>query len=100
MDQRRGHHQELPGHVEIELLHHLDVQQVLLGNQRDGDVVDVDLVLANEVQQQVERSLEPHQLDAVGMPGLLTFGLGVAHIGHLFAQANPDQRIFGTHLAQ
>ena len=37
-------------------LHHVEVLHVLAGDGRDGDVVDVDLVAADEVQQQVERA--------------------------------------------
>ena len=58
VNQRRRHHQELPGHVEVQLLHQIDVAEVLLGDERDRDVVDVHLVLANEVQQEIERTLE------------------------------------------
>ena len=67
MDQRRRHHQELTGDVEIQVLHQLDVVEVLLGDQRDRDVVDVHLVLANEVQEQIERPLEGVELDLVGV---------------------------------
>ena len=34
----------------------LDVFQVLLGDAGDGDVVNVDVLLANEVEQQIERA--------------------------------------------
>ena len=65
VNERRRHHQELPGDVEVELLHHLEVAQVLLGDEHDGDVVDVDFVLLDEVQQQVERSFEVRQPDRI-----------------------------------
>ena len=67
VDQRRRHHQELAGDVQIQLLHQLDVGEVLLGNQRDRDVVDVHLVLLDEVNQQIERPLERFELDLVGV---------------------------------
>ena len=67
MDQRRGHHQELTCHVEVEVLHQRDVAEVLLGDERDRDVVDVQLVLANQVQEQVERPLEGIELDLIGI---------------------------------
>ena len=44
-----------------------EVLEVLLGDQRDGDVEDVELVLADQVQQQVERPLEVGQRDAEGV---------------------------------
>jgi hypothetical protein len=35
VNQRRRHHQELPRHVEVEVLHQRDVSEVLLGDDRD-----------------------------------------------------------------
>jgi hypothetical protein len=67
MDQRRGHHQEFAHDVQIQLLHHDDVIEVLLRDERDGNVVDVHLVLLNEVDQQIERSLELGDLDRVSV---------------------------------
>ena len=58
VNERRGHHEELAGDVEVELLHQLDRVEVLLRDERDRDVVDVHLVLLDEVQQQIERPLE------------------------------------------
>ena len=62
VNQRRGHHQELPGHVEVHLFHQLDVAEILLGDERDRDVVDVDLALANQMQEEIERTLEKSSL--------------------------------------
>jgi hypothetical protein len=42
--QRRGHHEVLARDVELELAHQLEVLEVLLGDPRDRDVGDVDLV--------------------------------------------------------
>jgi hypothetical protein len=69
VNQRRGHHQVLPGHVEVHLLHQLDVVEVLLGDERDGNIVDVHLALANQMQQQIERTLEGVELDPVRVRG-------------------------------
>ena len=44
-----------------------DVAEVLLGDEGDRDVVDVQLVLANQVQEQVERPLEGIELDLIGV---------------------------------
>ncbi len=63
VNQRRGHHQELAGDVEVELLHQAEVREVLLGDQRDRDVVDVDLILLDQVDEQIERAFERLQLD-------------------------------------
>ena len=57
VDQQRRRVDELGGNIHIELLHRLHVFQVLLGDLRNRDVVDVDVLLANEVEQQVERSV-------------------------------------------
>ena len=63
VDQRRRHHQELAGDVEVELLHQVEVLEVLLGDQRDRDVVDVHLVLLDQMNEQIERALERLHLD-------------------------------------
>jgi len=42
------------------------VFQVLAGDPGDGDVVDVDLLLADQVEQQVERPLVGLELNVVG----------------------------------
>ena len=67
VNQRRRHYQELSRHVEIQVLHERDVAQVLLGDERDRDVVDVQLALANQVQEQIERSLKGVELDLIGV---------------------------------
>jgi hypothetical protein len=54
----------------------------LFGDERNRNVVDVHLVLANEVNQEVKRSLERIELDLVrigrgfeiGVLGMLLFG--------------------------
>src|SRR4029077_3753855 len=58
------HHQVLAGEVEIELLEELQVAEILVGDRRDRDVVDVDLALLDQVQQQVERTFEDLELEA------------------------------------
>ena len=73
MDQRRGHHQELPRHVQVHLLHQVDVLDVLRRDERDGNVVDAQLVPLDQVQQQVERPLEVHQADRERLENGLEF---------------------------
>jgi hypothetical protein len=63
VDQRRRHHQELAGDVEVQLLHQVQVLEVLPGDDRDLDVVDVHLVLLDQMNEQIERALEGLQLD-------------------------------------
>jgi hypothetical protein len=60
-DQRRRHLQELPGPLQLQPVHLRDHRQELLGDARDRDVEDVDVLLANQVQQEVERPLEAIQ---------------------------------------
>ena len=90
--ERRRHHQVVGRDVDRHRLHHLEVLQVLLGDERDRDVDDVDLVRLAQVQQQIERALELGQRDAVG---------DVAGLGHHPAmsrmhRARPDSRQPGT----
>ena len=63
VDQRGGDHEVLAGHFEIEHLDQAQVVEVLAGDPLDGNVVDVEFVLLDEVKQKVERPLEDGQLD-------------------------------------
>src|SRR5512141_64893 len=58
VDEGGGHHQELARDLEVQRLQHVEVGEVLLGDPGDGDVVDVELLLADQVQQDVEGPLE------------------------------------------
>ncbi len=56
--------QELTGLVEIPVVAHgPDVRNELVGHHVQGDLGDIQLVLADQLQQQVERALEVVQLD-------------------------------------
>ncbi len=46
-------------------MHQLEVLEVLLGDEADGDVEDVQLVALDQVQQQVEGALELRELHPV-----------------------------------
>jgi hypothetical protein len=65
VDERRRHDEELPRHVEVHLLHQIDVVQILFRDERDRDVVDVQLVLLDEVNEQIERPLEVVEPDRI-----------------------------------
>jgi hypothetical protein len=67
VNQRRRHHQEFPRDIQVQLLHQPEVAEILLGNEGNRDVVDVHLVLANEVQEEIQRPLERLELDLVGV---------------------------------
>jgi hypothetical protein len=79
VNQSRRHHQEFARDVEIQLLHHVNCLQVLRSNQRDGNVVDIDVVLFDEVQQQIERPLEVIELDGKGFGRRFELGLAQGH---------------------
>jgi len=51
--QRGGHQHVLAGELELQLLHQLDVLHVLPGDLRKRDVEDVEVLAADQVQQQV-----------------------------------------------
>src|SRR5205823_2393699 len=56
--QGRRHQQILTGDVDVEPRHRVEVLEVLLGDERDRDVEDRQLVLLDQVEQEVERALE------------------------------------------
>ena len=57
-DQQRGHQQVFGGQLEIAPAHQFDVLQILQRQLGHGNIEDVDVGLANEIEQQVERALE------------------------------------------
>ena len=63
LDQGRGHVDELGAQLDIHLRGASDVLEILRGNLRDGDVIDVDLLLADQVQQQVERPVVVFEME-------------------------------------
>ena len=65
VNQRRGHHQKIARDGDVQLLHQLEIGQVLFGDARDRDVVDVDLVFLDQVEQQIKRPLEDLEFDTV-----------------------------------
>ena len=65
VNERGRHHQKLAGDVEVHLGHQLEIVEVLPRHEDDGDVVDAQLVLLDEVQQQVERALEVLKADGI-----------------------------------
>jgi hypothetical protein len=51
VDQRRRRENELRRNVNVQLLEHVEVIEVLLGDSSNWDVVDVDLLFADQVQK-------------------------------------------------
>ena len=58
LQERRCHDEELASIIDIEAIELPDVFIELVRNRHNRDVVDVDLVLFDQVQEQVERTLE------------------------------------------
>lgn len=53
-----SHEDELPGDLEVEHLHQVQVSEILVGDLDDRDVPDIHLLLPDQVQEQVQRSFE------------------------------------------
>ena len=60
-----GHGDELAGHLQVHPLAQLQVAEVLVQDQRDGDILYLDLIFAQQEQYEVQRSLEVLQLPPV-----------------------------------
>jgi hypothetical protein len=56
LDQGGGHDQKFSSEGQIEVLHEVNVFQILPGDQRDRNVVNIDLIFANEMKKEVERT--------------------------------------------
>ena len=54
VDEQRRHVNELRGHVHVQVLQVLHVAQILRRNLGDGNVINVDVLLADKVQQEIE----------------------------------------------
>ena len=64
VDEQRGNVDKLARGVDVSLLEIVRVGEELRGDARDRDVVDVDVLLANQVKQQVERTvIDPSDSD-------------------------------------
>ena len=66
-EQRRRDDEELGRDLEVGALHAVDVGEVVLGQPRDRDVADVDALVADQRQQELERTLEDLELDLIGV---------------------------------
>ena len=63
LDQHRGHQQVFGGEFEIGLANLVDVAEVLPRQPGHRDVEDVEVLLADQVEQQVQRAFERFQED-------------------------------------
>ena len=66
VDQRRRHVDEIGRNVYIQLFELVEIIEILLGDLGDGNVVDVHLLLANQIEQKIERAFVRRQIDAIG----------------------------------
>ena len=64
LDQQAGHGQEIAHGVDVQLLDQRQIFEILVGDRRDGNVGDLDLVLAHQVEQEVQRAPEHVQVNA------------------------------------
>ena len=55
VNQHRSHINEFRGDIHVEFTYALDVGEILRRDPGDGNVVDVNVLLADQVEQQVER---------------------------------------------
>ena len=63
LNQHAGHGEELAHLAHVQLLQDLQVLQILVGDQRDGDIDDFHLMLADQVEEQVQRAAEDVEID-------------------------------------
>ena len=82
VDEKRLDVEKLGGDLEVELLHEDEVLVVLAADVRDRDVAKIHLVLADEVEQQVQRPLELGHLDRVGLHEVRAGGDGNPELSH------------------
>src|SRR5262249_46537698 len=54
LNQGRGHHQKVAGDSNVQLLHDAQVTQILVSNASDGNVVDTDVLLTDQMQQKIQ----------------------------------------------
>ena len=64
--ERRGHQQILAGDVDVELVHQIEVLEILLPDRGDRDLRDLHLVDPDQMEQQIEGPLEGRKLDGAG----------------------------------
>ena len=62
-DERARHGEEIADGIDVQLLEHRQVFQVLLGDRGDRDIDNLNLMLAHQVQEQIERTSENIQTD-------------------------------------
>ena len=82
VDEQRGDVDELAGGVDVGVLEVVGVLEELRGDAGDGDVVDVDVLLADEVEQEIEGAVVDLAYGD-GEGGLRGFVFGFVAVGAL-----------------
>ena len=59
----RRHHQIIGGELQPQFARRLDEGEILVGQRQDGDLGEIDLLLARQRQQKVERTLKALDVD-------------------------------------
>lgn len=77
-DEGGGDQEELGGDLQIEMLQFLDLGEVGIDDARKGDLVQIDLLSQNEMEQEIERTLENGRLNLVWHRVTLEASDGVA----------------------
>ncbi len=65
MGQRRSHDEILTCKIDIQILHQIEVLDVLLADERNGNIGNVELVLLNQMKQEIERPFEGRERDMI-----------------------------------
>src|SRR5207302_1829707 len=66
VNQRRRHVNKFRGHIHVQFFQLMQIIEVLRGDFRDSNVVDIHLLLFDQIQQQVQRPFVHGNLDFVG----------------------------------
>jgi hypothetical protein len=99
MSSSSSYDDELAGVVQVEHIDEFDVLEVLRGDLRDRNVVDIQFIALDQVEQEVEWPLEVLQLDEQGVlagPGSRgPAGLGA--VGGVQCERDREFRFFQDH---
>ena len=74
LDQPTGHRQEIAHRIHVQPLDHRQVFQILVGNRGDGNIGDFHLVLAHQVEQEVQRASKHVQVNTEVDHGWVCYG--------------------------
>ena len=65
-----GHHQIVGGHFNAHFPRLVDVGQILFGKRQNGNLREVNLVVAGELEKQIERAFKAADIDDQGAVGI------------------------------